>query len=70
MFARQPLAGQILDALAAVAPGVAQAGLHDVTQGNNGAYHAAAGWDPCTGLGSPNASALLTVLTTGTTASA
>lgn len=26
----------------------------DITVGNNGAYTAAVGWDPCTGLGSPN----------------
>ncbi len=28
--------------------------MHDITIGNNGAYQAAAGWDPCTGLGSPD----------------
>jgi len=28
--------------------------FHDITTGNNGKYHAAPGWDPCTGLGSPN----------------
>ncbi|RFU44863.1 protease pro-enzyme activation domain-containing protein [Paraburkholderia sp. DHOC27] len=28
--------------------------LRDITQGNNGAYEASAGWDACTGLGSPN----------------
>jgi kumamolisin len=27
--------------------------LRDVTAGNNGAFKAAKGWDPCTGLGSP-----------------
>jgi kumamolisin len=47
---------------AAVAPGVAQAGFNDITQGNNGAYSAGPGWDACTGLGSPNGTALLTVL--------
>ncbi|MGH9124674.1 MAG: S53 family peptidase [Acidimicrobiales bacterium] len=36
--------------------------FHDITQGNNGAYSAGRGWDACTGLGSPNATALLTVL--------
>jgi kumamolisin len=36
--------------------------LHDITSGNNGAYKAATGWDPCTGLGSPNGKAILTVL--------
>ena len=28
--------------------------LRDITQGNNGGFAAAAGWDACTGLGSPN----------------
>jgi kumamolisin len=40
----------------------AQAGFHDVTQGDNPAYTAGPGWDPCTGLGSPNGSALLQAL--------
>lgn len=30
------------------------ADFRDVTQGSNGAYSAGPGWDPCTGLGSPN----------------
>jgi kumamolisin len=29
------------------------AALRDITQGNNGAFEASAGWDACTGLGSP-----------------
>jgi len=28
--------------------------LHDITNGNNGDFAAATGWDACTGLGSPN----------------
>jgi kumamolisin len=36
--------------------------LHDITSGNNGAYSAHAGWDACTGWGSPNGQALLTAL--------
>ncbi len=36
--------------------------LHDITSGTNGAYKAAIGWDPCTGLGSPNGQAMLTLL--------
>jgi kumamolisin len=28
--------------------------FQDITQGNNGTYSAGPGWDPCTGLGSPN----------------
>ncbi|HZT76067.1 MAG TPA: S53 family peptidase [Vicinamibacterales bacterium] len=34
----------------------------DITSGTNGAYSAAAGWDACTGLGSPNGAALATLL--------
>jgi kumamolisin len=30
----------------------------DITQGNNGDFAAASGWDACTGLGSPNGKAL------------
>ena len=37
--------------------------FHDITVGTNGAYTAGPGWDPCTGLGSPNGQALLTALT-------
>jgi kumamolisin len=28
--------------------------LRDITNGNNGTFAAATGWDACTGLGSPN----------------
>ncbi len=44
--------------------GVAVTGgaMHDITLGNNGAFSAAKGWDPCTGMGSPNGQALLAVL--------
>jgi len=44
---------------AASTPGV----FHDVTTGNNGAYQARAGWDPCTGWGSADGTKLLAVLT-------
>jgi kumamolisin len=37
----------------------------DVKQGNNGAYAAAAGWDACTGWGSPDGGKLLAALTAG-----
>ncbi|MDP5225599.1 MULTISPECIES: S53 family peptidase [Arthrobacter] len=43
----------------------AQAGFQDITVGNNGSYSAGPGWDPCTGLGSPNGTALLAQLTAG-----
>jgi kumamolisin len=36
--------------------------FHDITSGSNGDYSAARGWDACTGLGSPNGSALLSSL--------
>jgi len=40
----------------------AGATFHDITSGNNGDYSAGPGWDACTGLGSPNGSALLATL--------
>jgi kumamolisin len=40
----------------------AEATFHDITSGNNGDYSAGPGWDACTGLGSPNGSALMTTL--------
>lgn len=46
-----------------VQPGKAQPGFRDITSGTNGAYRAGAGWDPCTGLGSPNGTALSRILT-------
>ena len=36
--------------------------FRDITSGSNGDYSAAKGWDACTGLGSPNGSALLSSL--------
>jgi kumamolisin len=36
--------------------------LHDITQGNNGAFNAGSGWDACTGLGSPDGEKLLNAL--------
>jgi kumamolisin len=33
-------------------------GFRDITSGTNGAYTARAGWDACTGLGSPNGATL------------
>ncbi|MGO4491022.1 protease pro-enzyme activation domain-containing protein [Arthrobacter sp. 2YAF22_2] len=40
-------------------------GFHDVTTGTNGTYQAATGWDPCTGLGSPDGTALLAAIKSG-----
>jgi kumamolisin len=36
--------------------------LFDVTEGDNGNFQAGPGWDPCTGLGSPDGGALLNAL--------
>jgi kumamolisin len=49
--------------------------FHDITSGNNddgklGFYTAAKGWDACSGLGSPNAAALLSALASSTSTSA
>jgi kumamolisin len=38
------------------------AAFRDVTSGNNGAFKAAKGWDACTGLGSPNGTAIIKTL--------
>ena len=47
---------------AGITPGADVAGFNDITSGNNGAYTAGPGWDACSGLGSPNGTALLTRL--------
>jgi kumamolisin len=44
---------------AEVSPGVDVPGFRDITSGNNGAYAAGPGWDSCSGLGSPDGTALL-----------
>ncbi|MHB8189327.1 MAG: S53 family peptidase [Ferrimicrobium sp.] len=36
--------------------------FYDIVQGDNGAYQAGVGWDPCSGWGSPNGSAILATL--------
>jgi kumamolisin len=41
---------------------IGESAFRDITQGNNGAYQAATGWDACTGLGSPRGAALLSAL--------
>ncbi len=38
--------------------------FHDITQGNNGAFAAAVGWDACTGMGSPIGTAVIKTLST------
>ncbi len=37
--------------------------FHDITSGDNGAYQAGPGWDPCTGLGSPDGVQFVNALT-------
>jgi kumamolisin len=54
---------------AGVQPGEPVAGLRDITSGNNGAYAAGPGWDACTGLGVPDGTALLAILSASTPAS-
>jgi kumamolisin len=43
-----------------------EAPFFDITSGSNGTFSAASGWDPCTGLGSPNGALLLEALGSGT----
>jgi len=50
---------------AGVTAGQSPAGFRDITSGSNGAYAAGPGWDACTGLGSPDGTALLGVLKGG-----
>jgi len=45
------------------AQAIEASGFHDITEGNNGAFNAAQGWDPCTGLGSPDGAPLEAALT-------
>jgi kumamolisin len=41
---------------------IGSSAFRDITSGNNGYYSAGAGWDACTGLGSPNGATLLSAL--------
>jgi kumamolisin len=38
---------------------LASGALHDITEGNNGAFKAGPGWDACTGLGTPDGAKIL-----------
>ena len=40
----------------------APSAFHDITDGNNGSFSAAPGWDPCTGLGSPIGTSVVAAL--------
>jgi kumamolisin len=48
-----------------IQPGQDVPGFQDITSGNNGSYSAGPGWDACTGLGSPDGTALLARLNAG-----
>jgi kumamolisin len=54
-----PLHGFADAIYAGAAQGISPAGFRDVTSGSNGGYSAGPGWDACTGLGSPDGTALL-----------
>jgi kumamolisin len=61
----KPHAGFVNPVLFSVPPGAGV--FHDIVKGDNdvegiGKYKAGTGWDPCTGLGSPNGTQLLTAL--------
>ena len=57
--AAAPNTQQFFSTYGKLAPGKA---LRDITVGNNGDYSAGVGWDPCTGLGTPNGTAILKLL--------
>jgi kumamolisin len=40
-----------------------EANFFDITSGTNGSYKAAPGWDPCTGLGSPDGQKIAAMVT-------
>ena len=42
--------------------GALHSGLRDIVAGNNGAFHACRGWNPCTGWGSPRGKTILQLL--------
>jgi len=41
---------------------IGESAFRDIETGNNGGYQASANWDPCTGLGSPDGTAILKAL--------
>jgi kumamolisin len=51
-------------------PLLGTAAFHDITSGDNGSYKAGPGWDACTGLGSPDGTALAAALAGGATSAA
>ena len=64
--ANQQLGTQVGFLQPAIYAAKAASAFNDVTEGNNGAFSAAPGWDACTGLGSPIASKLIPLLAPAT----
>jgi kumamolisin len=60
--ANQQLGKQVGFIQPAIYAAKAASAFRDITVGNNGAFSAGPGWDACTGLGSPIASALIPLL--------
>jgi len=60
--ANQQLGTQVGFLQPAIYAAKAASAFNDITQGNNGAFSAAPGWDACTGLGSPIATKLIPLL--------
>jgi kumamolisin len=60
--ANQQLGKQVGFIQPAIYAAKAASAFRDITVGNNGAFSAGPGWDACTGLGSPVASALIPLL--------
>jgi kumamolisin len=58
----QPLGASVGFAQPRLYPLLGSAAFHDITNGDNGAYSATAGWDACSGLGSPDGQELATRL--------
>ena len=54
--------GQSLGMLQPAIYQIGESAFRDITSGNNGYWSAGPGWDPCTGLGSPNGVALMNAL--------
>jgi kumamolisin len=60
--ANQQLGAQVGFIQPAIYAAKAASAFNDITSGNNGAFSAGPGWDACTGLGSPKATALIPLL--------
>ena len=59
------LLGLGASALTAARTAAGKAAFRDIVQGNNGSFVASTGWDACTGLGSPGAPRVISVVKPG-----